>query len=259
MHVGTSGWSYPHWRTAFYPTGLPAGRWLSHYAGLFDTVEVNATFYRLPSSAAVERWRDTVPSGFRFAVKGSRLITHARRLQGAEAATETFLERVGLLGDRLGCVLWQLPPGVVPGLDVLDRFLARLPRTCGHALELREPDRPPPPVLDLLERHGVAAVCTSSVRDPLSMPLTADLVYVRFHGLAGGWAHDYTDDELAPWAAFLVEAARAGRTVLAYFNNDGGARAPANALRLRQALAEAAAGSASQARVASTAARAWRS
>ena len=232
--IGTSGWSYRHWRGRFYPDGLGASRWLAYYAERFATVEVNASFYRLPSENALRTWLETVPPGFRFALKGSRLITHARRLANAERAVETFLARAALLGERLACVLWQLPSDLPPDLERLDRFLGSLPPRPASAVELRDPAWLDEGVLDVLERHGAAYACISSRSFPALRVATAPLVYVRFHGLAGGYAHDYTSRELRPWADFLAQAAREGRTALVYFNNDGEARAPENAARLRR-------------------------
>jgi uncharacterized protein YecE (DUF72 family) len=234
--IGTSGWSYRHWRDRFYPRDLPASRWLPFYAERFDTVEINATFYRLPTEAAVRRWRNAAPPGFTFSVKGSRLITHARRLQNADRGLATFFERVSLLGDRLGCVLWQLPPGFVPELDVLDRFLASVPGDVRHAVELRRVDEPAPELLSLLEEHGASYVCTSSSAAPADRRVTSDLVYVRFHGLSGGFAHSYTAAELRPWASFLRKACEEGRSVLVYFNNDADGRAPEDAVKLSALL-----------------------
>jgi uncharacterized protein YecE (DUF72 family) len=235
--VGTSGWSYRHWRGRFYPEGLGPSRWLAYYAERFSTVEINASFYRLPSEQALRRWADTVPPGFRFALKGSRLITHTRRLANAERAVETFLARASLLGDRLACVLWQLPPTMPPDLERLDRFLASLPPRPAAAVELRNPAWLDAGVLEVLERHGAAYTCVSSRHFPALRAVTAPLVYVRFHGLTGGYAHDYSARQLRPWADFLSDAAADGRSALVYFNNDGEARAPANAERLRRQVA----------------------
>jgi uncharacterized protein YecE (DUF72 family) len=234
--VGTSGWSYRHWRERFYPRGLPASEWLPFYAERFDTVEINATFYRLPTEVAVQRWRDAVPRGFTFSVKGSRLITHARRLEHADRALDAFFSRVSVLGDRLGCVLWQLPPGFVPDLGVLDRFLASVPDEFRHAVELRRIGDPAPELLSVLADHRASYVCTSSLSAPADRASTTDLVYVRFHGLSGGFGHSYTAAELRPWARFLRTARDDGRSALAYFNNDAEGHAPEDAEKLRALL-----------------------
>jgi uncharacterized protein YecE (DUF72 family) len=232
--VGTSGWSYRHWRGRFYPAELPSRLWLEFYAERFGTVEINSSFYRLPSEASLRAWADAVPPGFLFAVKGSRLITHARRLAEAERAVSTFLDRVRLLGDRLGCVLWQLSPRLSLDLERLDRFLARLPTDLRYAVEFRHPTWLVPETLAVLEQHQAALTCVSSLALPPLRAVTADLVYLRFHGLAGGYAHDYSDEELRPWAEFAAAERASGRTALAYFNNDGEARAPANAARFAE-------------------------
>jgi uncharacterized protein YecE (DUF72 family) len=230
--IGTSGWSYRHWRERFYPRDLASSRWLEYYAERFDTVEINATFYRLPTEQAVRRWRDAVPSGFSFAVKGSRLITHARRLQHAEAAVARFVERLSLLGERLGCILWQLPPGFVPDVDVLDRFLGSLPIDARQAVEFRKAGAPDPAILAVLADHAASYVCTSPREAPEECPITSDLVYLRFHGLSGGYAHSYTETELRPWARLLRASRDRGCSALVYFNNDAEAHAPEDATKL---------------------------
>jgi len=234
--IGTSGWSYRHWRGRLYPRGLPASDWLPFYAERFDTVEINATFYRLPTEVAVHRWREAVPRGFTFSVKGSRLITHARRLEHADRAVDTFFGRMSHLGDRLGCVLWQLPPGFVPELDVLDRFLASVPDRVRHAVEFRRIGDPAPELLSVLAEHGASYVCTSSLSASTGRASTTDFVYVRFHGLSGGFGHSYTAAELRPWARFLRTARDEGRSALVYFNNDAEGHAPEDADKLRTQL-----------------------
>ncbi|HEX6231282.1 MAG TPA: DUF72 domain-containing protein, partial [Actinomycetota bacterium] len=133
--VGTSGWSYDDWDGAFYPDDLPRSRWFEHYVTRFPTVEVNYSFYRLPSERTVARWHDAAPDRFRFAVKGSRFITHVRRLSDCEEEVDRFMRRVRGLKAFLGVVLWQLPPTLERDLDVLERFASLLPRGVRHAIE----------------------------------------------------------------------------------------------------------------------------
>lgn len=236
--VGTSGWSYKHWRGEFYPAGLAARRWLEHYVEQFTAVEVNATFYRLPAEHTVRRWHDTASPGFAYCPKGSRLITHARRLRNCEEAAETFLARLKPLGAQLGAVLWQLPPDLERDDDLLDGFLAILPRHVRHAVEFRHRSWYAEGVYEVLRSHRTAHVGVSSLDMPATMARTADFVYVRLHGLAGGFEHDYTDDELAPWAATLRAAAGDGLDGYVFFNNDGRCRAPANARALAGMLSD---------------------
>lgn len=232
IRIGTSGWSYDHWDGAFYPEEVPRRRWLEHYVARFPTVEVNASFYRLPPETAIRRWHDAAPDRFRFALKGSRLVTHVRRLSDCEREVAALVERARGLKSFLAAILWQLPPDLERDVELLEGFLRLLPGGARHAIEFRHRSWLADKVLDLLERFGAAAVSVSSQRMPDELVVTTDLVYVRFHGLAGGYEHDYTRAELEPWAERLRRAAAEGRDALAYFNNDARGLAPKNALEL---------------------------
>lgn len=241
IHVGTSGWSYDDWKGRFYPEQLARRRWAEHYRTVFSTVEVNATFYRLPRTTTVERWRDEAPAGFRYVTKGSRYLTHVKRLRDHEQGLRTYVDRVAPLGPALAAVLWQLPPDLTCDVGLLESFLAALPDHVGdrqlrHAVEFRHPSWLGDDVFALLARHRAAHVWVSSEAMPPHRTRTTDFVYLRFHGLAGGWHHDYTDAELAPWADALAAVAAEGHGGFAFFNNDGAARAPCNALRLHTLL-----------------------
>lgn len=238
--VGTSGWSYDDWVGRFYPAEVPRSRWFEHYLTRFPTVEINATFYRLPSEAAVRRWHDAAPDRFRFAIKGSRFITHVRRLRDCRAEVDRFTERAMGLKAFLGPVLWQLPPALEPDVDALDRFTSLLPGGVRHAIEFRHPSWLVDEAFDVLRAHGIAHVSVSSSRMPRDLTVTAGFVYVRLHGLEGGYAHDYSRAELRPWAEFLREVNDRGLDGYAYFNNDAAARAPENARELTAMLGEAA-------------------
>jgi uncharacterized protein YecE (DUF72 family) len=238
-YIGTSGWSYRDWRGRFYPDKLPTSRWLAHYAQRFDTVEVNATFYRLPSERAADRWRETVPDGFQFAVKASRLITHYRRLVDVDDALRTFFDRLERLGPKLGPILFQLPPDMDRDDGLLDDFLAKLPDGYSYILELRNPAWYDGPIFSLMERRRIA-LCLHDM--PGSQPpliATADVVYVRFHGPTGHYRHNYPDDALQEWAARLRDLTGNGaRLLYAYFNNDIGGAAVEDAERLRKLMAQ---------------------
>lgn len=237
--IGTSGWSYKHWAANFYPRRWPKRHELAYYVQHFPTVEINATFYRLPTPKAVRGWRERAPRGFVFAVKGSRYLTHIRRLRDTRAGLRKYFSRLEPLGDRTGPILWQLPPTFVKkdeNVRRLERFLARLPPGHRHAIEFRHPSWMDERTMTLLRRHRVAQVWLSSPRMPADYSITADFVYLRFHGLAGGAYHDYTDAELAPWAKQLARAARRGLPCYAYFNNDLNTRAPLNAHALMKLL-----------------------
>jgi uncharacterized protein YecE (DUF72 family) len=232
VNIGTSGWSYKSWDKEFYPSDLPKNRQFEFYATQFPTVEINATFYRLPTLKMVRGWRDKAPEGFVFAVKGSRFITHMKRLANLNGALQKYFNRIHSLEERTGVVLWQLPPNFKIDLERLEKFLRRLPKTYRHAVEFRHPSWMEKGVFDMLGRHRAAHVSVSSLRMPVNLTVTCDVVYIRFHGLSDGAAHDYTRQELKPWARHISEQVAAGNTVYAYFNNDANVRAPKNAKML---------------------------
>jgi len=239
--IGTSGWVYKQWAGNFYPKGWPKKNEFGYYVQHFPTVEINATFYRLPSKSMVRGWHDKAPNGFLFAVKGSRYLTHNKRLRDTSAGLQKYFRRLVPLGDRTGPILWQLPPNFIKTDETfarLDRFLTRIPKQYQHAIEFRHPSWMDEQTLAMLRKHNAANVWISSLRMPVDYTITGDFVYLRFHGLQGGAYHDYTDDELAPWAEQLGKAARRGIAAYVYFNNDLNTRAPLNAATLMRMLGE---------------------
>jgi uncharacterized protein YecE (DUF72 family) len=237
VRIGCSGWNYRSWRERFYPPGLPASRWLEHYAAAFDTVEVNTTFYRLVSRDAVLRWIEQTPEGFCFAVKASRYLTHVRRLRAMADGVATFYERIGPLveADRLAAVLWQLPENFHRDDERLASALAELPAG-RHAIELRHPSWFVPEVYALLRKHDVALVIGDHpARRFQTYERTATWRYVRFHYGSRGRRGNYSQRELEQWAQ-RIHGWRADGSVYAYFNNDWEAFAPRNALELRRRL-----------------------
>lgn len=248
VRVGTCGWQYRDWRGRFYPPGLATNHWLAYYARHFPAVEVDASFYRLPSEVAIAAWRRTAAEepGFRFALKGSRLITHIRRLTDCREELRRFVERVEPLAENgaLAFLLWQLPPSLRRDPPRLTDFLGLLAAEAArfrHVVEFRHPSWLSDDVLSTLAAARVACCWVSSTIMPPAAPRTTDLVALRFHGLSGGYAHDYTDGELQPWADRLRAAAEAGCEAYAFFNNDTFALAPKNARRLIALLGAAAA------------------
>jgi len=240
VRVGLSGWNYAHWRDGvFYPSRLPASRWLDFYAGRFDTVEVNSTFYRLPRRDAVARWVEQSPAGFLFAVKASRYLTHVKRLRDLGPGLERFLERIEPLLDspKLGPLLWQLPPTLRRDHDRLAGALERLPRGLRHCVEFRHPSWFVDDTYALLREHGVALVIADrpEVNDFQAHELTAGWTYVRFHAGTRGRRGNYSESELREWAERLRAWSRT-HDVFAYFNNDWEGFAPRNAARLLQLL-----------------------
>ncbi|HKI98819.1 MAG TPA: DUF72 domain-containing protein [bacterium] len=235
VHVGTSGWTYDDWAGRFYPQGVTGVKRLEYYAQHFDTVEVNATFYRLPSATLIGSWNRRLPEGFHLVVKGSRLITHLKRLRGCEDALGTFLARVAEL-RCLRVILWQLPPSLQRDLPLLEAFLAQLTGPARHALEFRHSSWWHDEVSALLARYGAAFVAVSHPDLPGQVLPTTDFLYLRFHGMGPRrYDYDYSEAELREWVQ-RAASHQAGRTLYAFFNNDYRAQAPANAETFRALL-----------------------
>jgi len=220
IRVGCSGWVYKHWRGLLYPEGLPQRLWFQRYADEFDTVEINASFYRLPLASTFEGWREKAPPGFRYAVKVNRFITHMKKLLDCEEAVDQFIALARPLGDKLGPLLYQLPPSLHKNLERLDAFLCRLPKDIEQVVEFRHRSWYEEDVLALLDRHGIGFVCHDL--KGLISPRWASgrTAYVRFHGTSGRYHGRYPDEALLGWTDWLIDQARCGRSCWCYFNND---------------------------------------
>jgi uncharacterized protein YecE (DUF72 family) len=239
VHIGTSGWSYDHWTDVLYPAGTPARDRLSIYVREFDTVELNASFYRWPAGTTFASWRSRLPDQFQMSVKAPRALTHAKRLY----QPESWVARIGAgmheLADRRGIWLVQLGPGQVRDDERLDYFLSALPRWLRVAVEFRHASWHVEPVRDILRRHHAAYCVISGAALPCDLVATTDFVYVRLHGPDPTqlYAGSYTDQDLRWWAQRIGEWQGSGRAVYAYFNNDGEGNAVRNARRLRELTA----------------------
>jgi uncharacterized protein YecE (DUF72 family) len=238
VHVGTSGWSYPHWDGVLYPWGTAPARRLDHYTGRFGTAELNASFYRWPADRTFAGWRRRLPEGFLLSVKASRGLTHAKRLYAPEAWVDRLTASWHELGDRRGVVLFQLAPGHVRDDARLAYLLGRLPPWMRVAVELRHPSWYDDAVFDLLERHGAAYSVMSGAGLPCVLRATAGVVYVRMHGPDQQhlYAGSYSDQDLRWWADRVTEWEAGGHEVFVYFNNDGDGNAVRNAGTLRSIL-----------------------
>jgi uncharacterized protein YecE (DUF72 family) len=237
VRIGCSGWNYAHWRERVYAKGLPARRWLEHYATLFDTVEVNTTFYRLPKRSAVAGWVEQTAESFLFAVKASRYLTHLKRLTDMESGVGRFYERIEPLVDsgKLGPVLWQLPENFHRNDERLASALEHLPPG-RHCFEFRHASWFDDDVYTLLRKRGVALVIGDHPKRPFQThELTADWTFVRFHYGHRGRNGNYSERELEEWRR-RIAAWRAKVDVYAYFNNDWEGYAVKNALWLRKRL-----------------------
>jgi uncharacterized protein YecE (DUF72 family) len=237
VHIGCSGWNYTDWRGVLYPKGLPTSRWLERYAEVFDTVEINNTFYRLPSRDAVRGWVEQSPAGFTFAVKSSRYLTHIKRLTDMEQGVRRLLERLEPLtaSPKMGPMLWQLPANYKRDDDRLAHALDHLPAG-RHAFEFRDPSWFADEVLSALREHGVALVIGDHPERPWQPhEVTADFSFVRFHHGHRGRRGNYSQTELDEWARELKRLARRSE-VFAYFNNDWEGFAIHNARGMRERL-----------------------
>lgn len=235
--IGCSGFSYEHWKGVFYPPDVRSKDWLKYYASVFPTVELNVTYYRLPLARTFERWYEETPSEFGFAVKGSRLITHAKRLLNTEDAVALFFGRAMRLKEKLIAVLWQFPPSF--GMDIrrLTDFLEVLRQyPVRNALEFRNASWITGEVGDILREYG-SAFCLADQPTFLDhLPQTAGFVYVRRHGAGGSHAGRYPIAMLEKDAARIRSFLEGGRDVSVYFNNDAFGHAPANAKELTEIL-----------------------
>ncbi len=242
LRVGTSGWSYKHWVGPFYPRGTQGKRLLEYYAQSFDCVELNATFYRLPTEKTVQGWAGRTPEGFAFCPKVSRLITHSKRLTGVEDLLQGFLERLSSLESKLGPVLVQLPPNLAFDEPTVRSFAETLDETARgwrFALEARHPSWTKQQALDLLAERSIAwVVADSGDRFVSREAVTADFVYLRLHGPEELYSSRYTEEQLHAYADKAAGWLATGHDVWAMFNNDYQAHAVHNARRLRELIGE---------------------
>jgi uncharacterized protein YecE (DUF72 family) len=239
IRIGCSGWNYGHWRERFYPRGLPQRRWFEFYAEHFDTVEINNSFYRLPAAETFEKWRAQAPAGFCYAVKANRFLTQAKKLKDCAEPLQRMMTPFRALGDRLGPILYQLPPRFRINLERLEEFLQLAPRDVTNVFEFRDLSWYTAETFALLEKHG-ASFCVHDMPGSATERIAVGTAaYVRFHGGAGKYWGRYPDAVLLSWTDWLVEQAGSGRTVWCYFNNDIDAHAIHDALTLKAMVAQA--------------------
>lgn len=235
VRIGTSGFHYKHWVGPFYPPKTPAPRMLEFYVQHFDTLELNNSFYRLPTIQAFECWRESTPPDFIFAVKASRFITHNKKLKDPENALENLLPRVEHLRKKLGPILFQLPPKWKVNIERLHELLELLPREHRYAFEFRELTWLRPEVNRILEKFNAAFCIYELARYHTPLEITADFSYVRLHGPeAGKYQGSYSDERLGDWARWIQEQSKRLKAIYVYFDNDQAGYAAQNALRLRE-------------------------
>ena len=238
VHIGTSGWHYKHWLGGvFYPEGTRSSEMFDFYARHFDTVEINNSFYRLPAAQTFDNWRESSPPNFLYAVKGSRFITHMKKLKDPTSSSSKFFLAADRLGEKLGPILFQLPPRWKVNLERFEEFLRALPGEHNYVFEFRDESWLVREVYDLLRRYN-AAFCIHDFAD-MKVPheITADFTYIRFHGPTSmKYYGSYSDRELRTWANRIEKWRTNLDSVYAYFNNDPEGAAVRNALTLKRFL-----------------------
>ncbi len=236
LFIGTSGWVYEHWRGVFYPQELRQSEWFAFYSKHFSTVEINNTFYHLPGPQTFKNWHTQAPEGFTYALKGSRYITHMKKLKDPEEPLKLFLKRALLLKENLGPILFQLPPRWKANPERLERFVKLLPRDKRFVLEFRDRSWFTDEVYDIL-RNSRTALCIYHMVDYTSpLEVTAPFTYIRFHGTGTLYGGSYPGDVLKEWALCIKKFLKAGLDVYAYFNNDAHGYAVMNAGELLRLL-----------------------
>lgn len=241
LRIGTSGWNYAHWKDIFYPKGLKQADWLSYHAGHFDTVELNASFYRLPKDESIRGWVEATPKRYRFAIKLSRYVTHQKKLKETHDALKTFFDLFKPMraAGQCGPLLVQLPPNLHVNVDKLDAFLDDLKDAEGSArwkvaVEFRHASWLTDDVYDVLDRHRAAIVLHDMPEGETTKPNDASFVYVRRHGESGKYEGRYTEGELKKDAKRIRAWLGDGRDVWVYFNNDLEGHAVKDAMKLRE-------------------------
>jgi uncharacterized protein YecE (DUF72 family) len=235
IFIGTSGWSYEHWKGVFYPEDLPANRWFEYYCDYFNTVEINNSFYQLPSIKTFKDWHRQAPKNFIFSVKGSRFITHMKKLKDPQKSIKKFLTHTSYLKDKLGPILFQLPPHWRLNLERLSCFIKSLPRDLKFVFEFRENSWFDRKVFGLLNKEKIG-FCVHDMRG-VNCPclMTGNLAYIRFHGTTSLYGGKYTKAQLEDWALFVKKCEKKGKVYI-YFNNDAEGYAVENALEFKKIL-----------------------
>ena len=237
LKIGCSGFNYGGWKGNFYPPDLPQKKWLDFYCKIFNTVELNVTFYRLPLASTFSKWHNETPSDFVFSIKGSRFITHIKRLLDPQEPLEIFFERALNLKEKLRVVLWQFSPSFKINIERLKFFLKLLKKyPVKNTLEFRHESWITEEVIDLCRKHNIS-LCTADWPEFIDeLPVTSDFVYTRRHGKGGSYATCYSKAELKKDAKKIKNYLKDNKDVFIYFNNDAYGYAPKNAKELMEML-----------------------
>ncbi len=230
-YIGCSGFYYNHWKGRFYPEKLAKTKWLQYYAEHFNTLEVNSSFYRFPSESTVKGWYQKTPEKFRFTLKANRVITHTHKFHDTEQYTANFYKLAHLLGEKLLCVLFQLPSFVHKNLGLLQKIASQVDPKVVNVVEFRHESWWDNEVYELMQKAGLVFCSVSAMELPETLVKTGSAVYVRFHGKDGWYQGNYPDEELEAWAQKIKD--QNAERVFCYFNNDINANAVKNCLTLK--------------------------
>lgn len=238
--IGTSGYSYQHWKKIFYPPKLSSNKWLEHYSQHFNSVELNMTFYRLPKIETFASWHKRTPTYFRFATKGSRFITHIKRLKDCQEPLRLFFSRSAYLNEKLICILWQLPPSFKFDLERLKYFVKELKKYPKYlySIEFRNPTWFNHNTYRFLRDENINICIADSPSFPYEEIITSNFLYLRFHGGKTIYGSEYSIDELKQWRTKVVEWLKDANTLFAFFNNDYRGFAVKNALKFKELINE---------------------
>jgi uncharacterized protein YecE (DUF72 family) len=237
--VGTSGWTYDHWKNLFYPEKLPRKAWLEYYSSQFSTVEINATFYGWFKDQTYINWRNRTPPGFRFVLKAPRLITHRKFLVDVTLDIQKFWASASLLGEKFSMVLLQIAPGMSYDVDLLHKALVEFPDPHKVAVEFRNDQWLNPEVFSMLKDTGACLCNPDSPRNRLTGNLTSRIGYIRLHGRKHWYSYNYSDSELQEMAILGLNLTSQGaEEIFFFFNNDFNGYAPRNATTLYKFLTD---------------------
>jgi uncharacterized protein YecE (DUF72 family) len=234
--IGTSGFSYAHWKGVFYPEGLAQRKWLEFYSQTFNTVELNSTFYHLPKESTIENWVKRTPKGFTFSVKASKFITHIKRLKDVGENVKLFMKHILLFKDKLGVILFQLPPSMKKDTELLKEFLSLLEQNKRYTIEFRNESWFSKDVYNILEENNVAFCISDTPRYPYAEVITANFSYIRLHGHTELYASNYTEEQLKHYAGLIKKLNKTNIPVYLYFDNDFEGYAVKNALQIIKML-----------------------
>lgn len=238
LKIGTSGWHYNDWQGRFYPEDLKKKDWLKYFSKEFDTVEINNTFYQLPKLETVKNWYKTVEDNFEFTVKASRYITHIKKLKDPEQTLQKFFDIIEPLKEKLGTILYQLPPNQKIDLEKMEHFLQNIPRKNRSVFEFRNDSWYEDSLYELLSKYNCGFCIHDMPENSSPRIITSDILYVRFHGPSGKYRGDYPDKLMKDWAEWIAGKSSSSNEIYCYFNNDLKGFAVKNAKTLRNFIKE---------------------